>query len=78
VGPVRTRRPRERWNLDFLTDSLADGRRFRVLTLVDNVSRVSPAIEADFSLTGERVAAVLERLKPTSGTPARLAIDNGP
>jgi putative transposase len=78
VAPPAPTRPRERWSLDFLTDSLVDGRRFRVLTLVDNVSRVSPAIEADFSLTGERVVAVLERLKPTSGTPARLAIDNGP
>jgi putative transposase len=78
VPPPAAERPQERWSLDFLTDSLADGRRFRVLTLVDNVSRVSPAIEADFSLTGERVVAVLERLKQTVGAPERLAIDNGP
>jgi putative transposase len=78
VLPPPAKRPHERWSLDFLTDSLADGRRFRVLTIVDNVSRVSPAIEVGSSLTGERVVAVLERLKRTTGTPARIAIDNGP
>jgi putative transposase len=78
VAPPPAERPQERWSLDFLTDSLADGRRFRALTLVDNVSRVSPAIEVGVSLTGERVVAVLERLKGTIGVPRRIAIDNGP
>lgn len=78
VSPPPAQRPQERWSLDFLTDSLADGRRFRVLTLVDNVSRVSPAIEVGVSLTGERVVAVLERLKGAIGMPQRIAIDNGP
>ena len=77
VPPPATR-PGERWSLDFLTDALADGRRFRVLTLVDNVSRVSPAIEVGGSLTGERVVAILERLKRTVGVPERIAVDNGP
>ena len=71
-------KPLERWSLDFLTDGLANGRRFRVLTIVDTVSRVSPAIEVDVSLTGERVVAVLERLKGTIGRPECIAIDNGP
>lgn len=78
VLPPPARRPHERWSLDFLTDSLVDGRRFRVLTIVDNVSRVSPAIEVGISLTGERVVAVLERLRRTAGVPERIAIDNGP
>ena len=64
--------------MDFLTDSLLDGRRFRVLTIVDNVSRVSPAIAVDNSLTGQRVVAILERLKQTVGKPERIAVDNGP
>ena len=64
--------------MDFLTDGLANGQRFRVLTIVDTVSRVSPAIEVGVSLTGERVVAVLERLKRTVGRPQRIAIDNGP
>jgi putative transposase len=70
VLPPPARRPHERWSLDFLADSLADGRRFRVLTRVDTVSRVSPAIEIGVSLTGERVVAVLERLKRTLGRPS--------
>ena len=78
VLPPPAQRPLERWSLDFLTDGLADGRRFRVLTIVDNVSRVSPAIEVGNSLTGERVVAVLERLERTVGTPERIAVDNGP
>ena len=78
ILPPAATRPQERWSLDFLADSLADGRRFRVLTLVDNVSRVSPAIEVGISLTGERVVAILERLKRTVGVPERIAVDNGP
>ena len=76
--PPRAERPQERWSMDFLSDSLADGRRFRVLTLVDNVSRVSPAIGVDVSVTGERVVAIREGLRRTIGAPERLAIDNGP
>jgi len=57
---------------------LADGRPFRVFTIVDNVTKVSPAIVADFSIRGERVVAVLDRLKRTVGVPKRLAVDNGP
>ncbi len=78
VVPTPATRPHERWSLDFLTDRLVDGRRFRVLTFVDNVSRVSPAIEVGISLTGERVVAILERLRRTVGVPERIAIDNGP
>jgi len=78
VVPPPAQRPHERWSIDFLADALADGRRFRVLTIVDNVSRVSPAIEVAASLTGERVVGVLERLRRTVGVPDRIAIDNGP
>ena len=61
-----------------MTDRLAEGRRFRVLTLVDNLSRVSPAIAADFSLSGEKVVAVLERLARAGSKPKILRVDNGP
>ena len=76
--PPPATRPLERWSLDFLSDSLANGRRFRVLTIVDNVSRVSPAIEVGASLTGERVVRLLEGLRVTVGVPQRIAVDNGP
>ncbi len=70
--------PHAEWGMDFLADRLADGRRFRVLTLVDHVSRVSPAIEVGTSLTGERVVAMLERLAEGGGCPRRICVDNGP
>jgi putative transposase len=68
--------PNECWSMDFVHDRLADGRPFRVLTLVDNFSRVSPAIDCDFSFNGLRVVAVLERLK-TMGLPHTIKVDNG-
>ena len=43
--------PNEQWSMDFMSDSLANGQRFRLLTLVDNMSRADPAIEVDRSLT---------------------------
>jgi len=69
--------PNERWSMDFVSDSLHDGRRFRVLTLVDHVSRVSPAIEVGTSITGRRVVAVLEKLARTHGLPQVITTDNG-
>ncbi len=69
--------PNQCWSMDFVADRLSDGRQFRMLTLVDNFSRVSPAIEVDFSLTGKRVVEVLGRLKFTSGLPKVIKVDNG-
>jgi putative transposase len=68
--------PNECWSMDFVHDRLADGRPFRLLTLVDNFSRVSPAIECDFSFNGPRVVAVLEHLKE-NGLPQTIKVDNG-
>ena len=69
-APAATQ-PRTEWGMDFLGDRLADGRRFRVLTLVDHVSRVSPAIAVDTALTGGHVVALLEHAVATSGCPRR-------
>lgn len=68
----------KRWSMDFVTDSLLNGRRFRALTIVDEFSRECPVIEADFSLTGLRVTRVLERLAVTRGLPEVIQVDNGP
>jgi len=70
--------PNEHWSADFISDSLADGRRFRAFTLVDNMSRESPAIEVDASLSGQRVVAMLDRLAGTYGVPKILFVDSGP
>ncbi len=70
--------PNERWSLDFMSDTLASGRRFRCLTLVDDYSRECPAIEVDTSLPGARVVEVLDRLAAIRGLPKTLVCDNGP
>jgi putative transposase len=70
--------PNERWSMDFVSDSLGDGRKFRVLTIVDDFTRESPAIEVDTSLPGERVVRVLEQLAETRGLPKAIVCDNGP
>jgi putative transposase len=67
----------ECWSLDFMADCLFDGRRFRVLTIVDNFSRESLAIEPGQHLKGEHVVEVMDRLVAERGAPERLQCDNG-
>jgi putative transposase len=71
-------RPNQRWSMDFVTDSIVTGRRFRALAIVDDYSRECPAIEVDTSLGGARVVSVLERLSQTRGLPEVITTDNGP
>jgi putative transposase len=63
--------------MDFVADTLDDGRRFRALTVVDLFTRECLAIEADFSLPGRRVTAVLDRLATTRTLPKFITVDNG-
>lgn len=67
-----------RWSMDFVSDALADGRRFRGFTWVDDATRECPAIEVDRSLPAERVIAVLDRVAATRGYPGSIVCDNGP
>ena len=71
-------KPNERWSMDFVTDSIVTGKRFRALTIVDDYSRECPAIEVDTSLCGARVVSVLERLAAIRGLPEVITTDNGP
>ena len=71
-------RPRERWSMDFTTDTLADGRNFRTLNIVDDFTRECVAIEVDRSLPGLRVTRVLDRLRASIGLPQTIVMDNGP
>jgi putative transposase len=64
--------------LDFVRDSLANGRALRLLTVVDTVTRESLALEVATSLPGTRGAAVLERRAGLRGTPREIVLDNGP
>ncbi len=70
-------RPRQHWTMDFTEDSLATGRRFRTLNVVDTFTRECLAIEVDHSLPGPRVVRVLERLVELHGRPELIRIDNG-
>ena len=66
------------WSMDFIADALADGRRLRCLAIVDDYSRECIAIEVDTSITGTRVAAILDRLADQRGLPASITVDHGP
>jgi putative transposase len=70
--------PNQRWSMDFMGDSLATGRTFRILNLVDDYSREAIATEVDTSLPGLRVVRVLERVALTRPLPAMIVCDNGP
>ena len=71
-------RPNQRWSMDFTRDTLANGRAFRTLNIVDDYTRECPAIEVDHSLPGLRVVRVLDRLAETRGLPETIVVDNGP
>ncbi len=66
------------WSMDFVSDQLIDGSRFRALTIVDNFSRRCMAIHPEKSIRGENVVEVLNELKYQKGvTPQRIQVDNG-
>lgn len=73
-----SQKPNQRWSMDFVSDSLACGRKIRVLTVVDDYTRECPAMEVDTSLGGLRVTRLLDRLAQTRGLPEVLRTDNGP
>jgi putative transposase len=77
VLPAPTR-PNERWSMDFVHDTLATGRKFRTLNIVDDFTRECVAIEVDTSLGGQRVTRVLDRLAASRGLPKTIVTDNGP
>jgi putative transposase len=69
--------PNQRWSLDFLSDAFTDGRRFRILAIVDDFTRECLALIADTSLPGIRVARELDALIAARGKPAMVVSDNG-
>jgi putative transposase len=66
------------WSVDFMNDSLWDGKRFRLLNIVDDFNREALAIEVDTSLPALRVIRVLKKLLVTRGKPEMIRVDNGP
>ncbi len=69
--------PNERWSLDFVSDVLSDGRRFRLLVIVDDHIRERLALVAGTSLSGRRVVRELDRLIEYRGRPLMIVSDNG-
>jgi putative transposase len=75
---VAATRANDCWSMDFLSDQLFDGRKVRVLAIVDNFTRVSPAIDVRFSYRGIDVVSTLERIAVEHGRPKCIRVDNGP
>lgn len=69
--------PNHVWSLDFMSDVLEDGRRFRILGVMDQFARTCLDLTADTSISGQRVVRELDRLLETYGKPYMIVSDNG-
>ena len=69
--------PNHRWSLDFVSDTLTDSRRFRILTVVDDFTRECLSLVADTSLSGVRVSRELDAIIARRGKPQAIVSDNG-
>ncbi len=70
--------PNTCWSMDFMSDALTSGRRFRTLNVIDDFNREALAIEVDASLPALRVTRVLDAIAAERGYPQRIRVDNGP
>jgi putative transposase len=66
------------WAMDFVSDALFNGKRFRALTIIDVYSRECLSLYADKKITGEKVVMALETICCERGAPERIKVDNGP
>ncbi len=71
-------RPNQRWSMDFVSDQLTSGRRFRVLNIVDDFSRECVGQLVDTSISGRRLARSLDEIAQQRSLPVSIACDNGP
>ena len=74
----RPDRPNAVWSMDFVSDALADGRRIKVLTIVDDFSKECIALVADYGISGHYVVRILEQAARFRGYPAAIRTDQGP
>lgn len=78
VPLARAKQPNQRWSMDFLHDMLADGRKIRILAIIDEFTRECLALEVAPSIPGQRVTRVLDQIVAHRGRPEYLVSDNGP
>jgi len=78
VEVPRPTHPNHIWSMDFMKDGLSDGRKLKVLPIVDEYTKKSFRIEVDTSITGARVVRILNEIAPAEGLPEIIIIDNGP
>lgn len=70
--------PNDTWSMDFMHDTLMNGRKFRVLNIIDDFNREALKIEPYFSISAQRVIEILERVIREKGKPKVIRVDNGP
>lgn len=70
--------PNQMWSMDFMSDSLEDGRKVRILNVLDDYNRESKAIRCGISMPSARVIRILEEVIEIQGKPERVRTDNGP
>jgi putative transposase len=75
---VEPQTPNETWSMDFMSDALSDGRKIRVLNIIDDFNREVLRVKVGLSFPAERVVRVLRRLEEERGLPQHIRVDNGP
>jgi putative transposase len=83
--PARVKEPlaeplqlNQTWSLDFMNDTLTNGRRIRIFKAMDDDSRESLAAYADYSICAEKVIMILQQVAEQRGLPKQIRVDNGP
>ena len=67
-----------KWSMDFMHDTLANGRKIRILNIIDDYNREALAMEVDYSLSSHSLCRIMKRLIEEKGKPVEVRCDNGP
>ncbi|MCL8268730.1 IS3 family transposase [Leptospira weilii] len=78
VPKIVPKKSEERWSMDFMSDSLYSGRRFRILNIIDDFGRFAVVTKAEFSITSERLVRILNEVSEVRSLPKQIVVDNGP